>query len=123
MGKRVLVIEDEPGYQDLMRFVLGGYELSVYGSVEEAERDHPDGDFDLVISDINLAGASGFDFLQRWIDKGRAEKIPFILWSSNNSDETRQKAMEMGAAGFITKPFKTEAVQKMVETLLSTAPS
>ncbi|HAH06689.1 MAG TPA: hypothetical protein DCM05_09220 [Elusimicrobia bacterium] len=118
---KILVIEDEPGYQDLMKYVFLDYDLTVCGSVEEVEKDHLDEKFDLIICDINLSGATGFYLLEKFSIEGRTEKVPFILWSSSDTPEIRQRASELGAAGFITKPFKTEAVQQMVQIILKSA--
>ncbi len=118
MPKRILVIEDDSGYQELMRFVFSGYDLVVCGTVKEATEKIKAAPFDLIISDINLGGPSGLDFLEDWGKEGQTEKVPLILWSSQNDPDTRQKAVDLGAAGFITKPFNTEAVRKLVETLL-----
>jgi len=121
MAKKILVVDDDAGYQDLMRFVFKDYELSVCGAVEEIDRNFPGAMFDLIICDINLSGASGFELLVKMGREGLTEKCPLILWSSSDTPEIREKASELGAAGFITKPFKTEAVQQMVALLLKSA--
>ncbi|MBI5244069.1 MAG: response regulator [Elusimicrobia bacterium] len=118
MPKKILVIEDEPGYQDLMKFVFKDYDLSICGAIEDIEKNFPGVKFDLIICDINLGGASGFEYLVRMRREGVTENLPFILWSSSDTPENREKAAELGAAGFLSKPFKTEAVQQMVALLL-----
>lgn len=121
MPKKILVIEDEQGYQDLMKFVFKDYDLSICGAIEDVDKNFPGAKFDLIICDINLGGASGFEFLVRMQREGMTEKIPLILWSSSDTPENREKASELGAAGFISKPFNTEAVQKMVALLLKSS--
>lgn len=122
--KRILFIEDEQGFQDFMETVLGPvFDLTICSNAEEAVAKMESGYYDLVISDINLHGMSGFEVLGRLGEEGVLETCPFVLCSSQFDPETKQKAMDMGAAGFITKPYKAQAVLATVYALLGlTAP-
>ena len=57
-----------------MRFVFSGYDLVVCGTVKEATEKIKAAPFDLIISDINLGGPSGIDFLEDWGKEGRRRR-------------------------------------------------
>ncbi|MDD5657295.1 MAG: response regulator [Elusimicrobia bacterium] len=118
-ARRILLVEDDPGYQELGETILGGlFELTVCSSVEDAlERIAGGRRYDLIISDIHLFGVSGLELLGRLKEAG-AGSCPIIICSSQSDPATRQSAMALGAAGFIAKPYDFEAVVALVRKLL-----
>ena len=62
---------------------------------------------DLILSDWNMPGMTGIDFLAtlRW----RGDTTPFCFVTSEGSDEMREQAAASGALGLIAKPFTSEA--------------
>ena len=118
MAKKILIFEDDPGYQELLKALLGEYDLSVCASVEEASKHFGSGLFDLILCDINLLGMSGFELLQQMRDSGLSEKIPFIFCSSQSDPGTKERAMVLGATGFVAKPFDADALTALVRSLL-----
>ncbi|MHB2026244.1 MAG: response regulator transcription factor [Elusimicrobiota bacterium] len=115
---KIIVFEDDPGYQELLRVLLADYEVSVCASVEEASNHFGSGVFDLILCDINLLGMSGFELLQQMRDSGLTEKIPFIFCSSQSDPATKERALEMGAAGFVAKPFDADALLSLVRAIV-----
>jgi CheY-like chemotaxis protein len=117
--KRILVVEDEPGYRELMQFILGGvYNMTICSSVEEALVNLDAEQYDLVIADINLHGMTGFAVLEKVKELGRLKASPVIMCSSQFDEETKDRAMRIGAAGFIPKPYQNELVVSTVEAFL-----
>jgi DNA-binding response OmpR family regulator len=117
--KRILVVEDEPGYQERLRAILPKtHDLTICSSVEEAREKIGAERFDLVISDLNLFGMSGFEIINIIKQAGLSETCPVIICSCMNDSETRQRAMDAGASGFIPKPFNIEMVLPTVSALL-----
>jgi len=119
MAKKILVVEDDAGYQELFGFVLAAYEVTVCPSIEEAMGKMDAQPFDLILCDINLMGMSGLELLSKVRQDGLVEKIPFILCSSQFDEATKKRAMEEGAAGFVVKPFQTEALQSLIKNFLT----
>ena len=118
--KRILIIEDEPGYQELLESILIAipFEVTICGSVEEAEVKIDAELFDLIITDINLQGMTGFEVLDKMKALKRLEACPVVMCSSQFDPETKARAASMGAAGFIPKPYQFEMVIAMVKALL-----
>ena len=115
-----MVVEDDPGFQELITLIFSGrFEMTLCSSVEEALAKIEAGGYQLVISDINLLGMSGFEILARLRQSGLLDTCPVVLCSSQFDDVTKEKALSMGAAGFIAKPYQPEAGLAMVRSLLS----
>ncbi|MCR4294251.1 MAG: response regulator [Elusimicrobia bacterium] len=116
-------MEDDSGYQELMETMLcKTYELAICSSAEEALEKLAHERFDLIISDINLLGMTGFEVLGRIKAAGPGKECPVVLCSSNHDQFTREKAIAMGAAHFIPKPFDPQTLQDLVSKLIGTRP-
>jgi two-component system chemotaxis response regulator CheY len=74
--------------------------------------------FQLIISDINLQDKSGLELLMKLQVSGRLKECPVLLCSGQKDADTKQLAKNMGAAGFIDKPFLCDALQNDVRALL-----
>ncbi|HQT96229.1 MAG TPA: response regulator, partial [Thermoanaerobaculaceae bacterium] len=109
-----------PGYQELMESLLigGPFELTICGSVEEAVVKIDTELFDLIITDINLLGLTGFEVLSKIKAQDRLEICPVVMCSSQFDDATKEQALSMGAAGFIPKPYQYDHVLSTVKALL-----
>lgn len=118
--KRILIVEDEPGYQELMESLLvtGPFDLTICGSVEDAVVKIDTELFDLIITDINLQGMTGLQVLEKMKALDRLESCPVIMCSSQFDPDTKELAASMGAAGFIPKPYQFEMVISTVKTML-----
>ncbi len=72
---------------------------------------------DLVITDINMPYSKGLE-LVRHINTRMNPKIPVIVITGITNEETRSHAMELGARGYLTKPFDPKVLLRMVKSLL-----
>ena len=102
---RVLVIDDEPALRDSMRiFLRTAYEVSTAASVDEAMavlREQPAPK--VIILDMNMPEKDGLQGLREI--KPAFPGIPVLILSGYVDDETLKNAQELGAAGFMRKPF------------------
>ena len=121
--RRILLVEDDAGYQELMATMLRKtYQFTICSSAEEALEKIAQERFDLIISDINLLGMTGFEVLVRIKAAGPGKECPVVLCSSDHDQFTREKAIAMGAAHFIPKPFDPQTVQDLVSKLIGARP-
>lgn len=120
---RILVIEDDEGYQDLLASTLAAYEVVVCGTMAEASKRLDAERFSLIISDINLQDQSGLELLMKLQTSGRLKECPVLLCSSQKDADTKQLAQNMGAAGFIEKPFHVEPFLAEIAGLLKKGPA
>jgi DNA-binding response OmpR family regulator len=71
---------------------------------------------DLVITDINMPYTKGLELI-RHINTQMQTKIPVIVVTGITNEETRVHAMELGAQGYLTKPFDPRVMLDLVKSL------
>ncbi|MBW1670870.1 MAG: response regulator [Deltaproteobacteria bacterium] len=69
---------------------------------------------DVIISDINMPEMNGFEFLEELKKDSLLKAIPAIVISTEGSEKRIQNAFELGAKGFIKKPFLPEEIKKVL---------
>lgn len=123
MGKetnrnRILVVDDEPSVARMLGRILQRMHLehSVAPSAEEARRVLREEAFDLILCDIHLPGESGMDLIEHVVSEHPDTAV--IMVSGVDDPGTVEKALEIGAYGYIVKPFKASEVTINVSSAL-----
>ncbi|MBF5094694.1 response regulator [Azospirillum sp. INR13] len=121
----ILVVDDEPDIEDLFRqrfraeLRRGELALHFASSAEEALESLNTGlqpEAVLVLSDINMPGMSGLDFLQRL--RADAPQVPVIMVTAYGDTENRRRALDIGATELVTKPVDFVALKKLVQNVI-----
>lgn len=60
---------------------------------------------DVIFMDINMPLMNGMECLKKIKESDDYKKIPVIMYSTSGHEETRQECINLGAAGFIQKPY------------------
>lgn len=113
---RILIVEDEKPISNLIRMSLTktGYDCTcVYDGIAAADI-LEDERFDLILLDIMLPGADGFELME-YI---RPLEIPVIFLTAKNSVEDKVKGLKLGADDYLVKPFEIIELLARVETVL-----
>jgi CheY-like chemotaxis protein len=102
---RVLVVDDDPTILEVVSTFLESKGYSVETSVngQQALESIEQVEFDLVISDIEMAGMNGFELLRRIRES--YPKIGIILMTGYEEAHPLSAALRAGADGYISKPF------------------
>ena len=110
MKKRVLVIDDEPNMRHMLTAVLKKAGYAVTGAANGAEglSRLENKDFDLILCDVRMPGMDGLAFLKQTADRGI--QTTTIVMSAYGTIDTAVEAMKLGAADYISKPFKTDEI-------------
>ena len=103
---RILVVDDEPNISRLVSQLLTvkGYDSRVCTSGAEALAAIAEEEFALVISDINMPGMSGIELLAAV--KNSRPGTAFIMLTAVDDHATAVRSLELGAFGYIIKPFE-----------------
>jgi CheY-like chemotaxis protein len=72
----------------------------------------------LILSDINMPGMSGLDFLP--LAKAARPDVPVIMITAYGDAETKKRALENGAEAFLTKPIDFVVLRDEIENRLGT---
>ena len=116
---RILLVNDEESLRLTFEMLLkrAGYE-SVTGvsSFEDAINIVEQEDFDLIISDIVLQGASGIDLLRQIKEMGKT--CPVVMITGYPNIETAAEAVRLGAFDYVPKPVKKDELLKIVALAL-----
>lgn len=113
---RVLIVEDEKPIAELVRMSLSGagYRCTcVYDGLAAADRIEKES-FDLILLDVMLPGADGFELMEYIRPLG----IPVIFLTARSAVNDRVRGLKAGADDYLTKPFEIIELLARVETVL-----
>lgn len=122
MPHRVLLVDDSQTTRSFAAAALeaeGDLEVSVARSGFEALKILPQGNFDLVITDINMPDINGLELIRFTRSHARYADTPLIIISTEGRDSDRKKAMSLGANEYLVKPFTPEALVEAVRRYLA----
>ena len=117
----VLVIEDEPHLAGLLKHVLAsdGFEVRMAKNRDEIVTEFRRPPIpDLVLLDVVLPDANGFDVLARMRQHPALRNVPVVMLTSQATRDAVLKGLTGGADGYITKPFRVDALEKAVAAVL-----
>jgi len=112
----IMVVDDDPDIRSLLKRFLEkkDYEVSSFGTAEEALDEINKRKPGLVLMDINLPGMDGITALKKL--KEKHADIGVIMISGNTELETAKQSVSMGAYDYIMKPFNMEYLELCVLT-------
>ena len=116
-----LVVEDSPMMRQLLVLALSRLK-SVH--VTEADdgvdglRKLAAGKFDIIMTDINMPIMDGLKLVKRVRSDPTHKDVPIIVITTEGSSEDRQRALQLGANAYITKPIQAPQVIAKVKELL-----
>lgn len=117
--KWILVVDDEPGFRDMLQWYLKGHDIHVEVAKDGAEAVDlaADGKFSLVVTDITMPRLDGLKLLEEI--KRKLPGTAVIVMTGFGSVETAVHAMKSGASDFVLKPFDPEGLAKRIKEALA----
>lgn len=120
---RILVVDDSITTRTMEKNILEthGYEVTIAISGPDALNKIAgvDFEFDLVVSDVEMPGMSGFELTRKLREMERTRETPVIIVSSRASDADKRQGIEAGAQAYIVKgSFDQGTLLSTVETLI-----
>jgi len=119
MSAHLLIVEDDPEMRDLLRKVLEkeGYRVSVAADGEAASASLSRIAFDLVVTDMLMPDNGGLELLQGI--RRSHPTLPVIIITAFGDWGSYSRALELGAAAFISKPLKLGELIGAIHTALA----
>jgi DNA-binding response OmpR family regulator len=118
MGKvRILVLDDDTEILQLIRRTLEmeGYNVDAFPDGDSALTFLKKKKEDLILLDIMMPGIDGYQVLRQI---RQDYNIPVIMLTAISDVDAIEKSVELGADGYITKPFRTEELLARVRAIL-----
>ncbi|MCA9460548.1 MAG: sigma-54 dependent transcriptional regulator [Nitrospirales bacterium] len=122
-SRGILIIEDDEQLQSALSKVLSqqGYPITLardgYEALECVERNPPW----LVLTDLNLPGKGGMEFLREV--RAQGYDMPVVVMTAYGSVDTAVEALKHGATEFLQKPFPLDRLEHLVQQLKSESAS
>lgn len=119
----ILVIEDEPAVQTLLRKQLtaNGYQVTVaqdgLDGLMKLESIKPD----LVISDVMMPNLDGIEFVKAIKAHEGTQRIPVIFLTAKSDPRSMIEGINVGARFYVTKPFQIDDLVSKVQKALKVA--
>ncbi|WP_421354315.1 response regulator [Aeromonas veronii] len=108
MSKTILVVDDSAGIRAAITMTLSsaGFEVIEAGDGEAALIELDQRRVHLIISDLNMPGMDGMTLLRRVKAQQTTRYLPFIMLTTEDSEQIKREGFEAGARVWLTKPFE-----------------
>lgn len=120
MRKKILIIEDEVELVEMLKVRLepGEYDIiSAYDGeegLEKAKKDNPD----LILLDLILPKVDGYQVCGILKKDKKYSHIPIVMFSARAKESDIKLGKELGADGYITKPFEPSVLLAKIKGLI-----
>lgn len=114
---KLLIVEDDRLLAQAVSYALlqAGYEVLCAHTYEMGIDLFRKEQIDLILLDVRLEGASGFDFCK---EVRSDSQIPLLFVTANDTDEDMVRGFDLGCDDYIPKPFSLEVLKRRVEAVL-----
>ena len=128
MAYNILIVDDSPAMRRVVRKVLdiSGVEAGKYleaGDGREALSVLRSEWVDLILTDINMPEMDGEELLVEVRNDAMLSSIPVLVVSTDQSESRMHRMMEIGADGYVPKPFLPAKLSEEISRLLGGAPN
>lgn len=120
-NNKILLVEDEPDIIRLVKFTLEQKNFEVVATsnglaaIEIASTEKPD----LILLDVMMPVINGYETCGRLKKNEKTKDIPVIILSAKAQKKEVDRALKVGAADFIAKPFSPRELREKIEKILS----
>lgn len=125
-GLHFLVVDDSKSMRRIIARTLkdmGCAEVHETDSARKALELMESEQVDFIVSDWNMPGMKGIEFLQQVRAMDRFKEIPFLMVSAEAKTENLMDAIKAGVSNYLTKPFTPELLMRKIEAILDANPA
>jgi EAL domain-containing protein (putative c-di-GMP-specific phosphodiesterase class I)/AmiR/NasT family two-component response regulator len=120
---RIIVIDDEPANLSVLMELLrrkGLRNVHAISDSNEALAYITDNDPELVLLDLHMPGVDGYELLTALRERAGGSYLPVLVLTADTTHQAINRALDLGARDFVTKPFDLDEVTLRVRNLLET---
>jgi len=123
MAFNVLIVDDSSSMRAIVRKIIkaSGFnigELFEAADGKEAIKVLMDEWVDLVLTDINMPNMNGLELISEMKKDEMLKSIPVVMVTTEGSEKRIQESMELGASGYIKKPFLPEDIKRTLSAIM-----
>jgi CheY-like chemotaxis protein len=120
MGKKILVVDDDPMNLKMAEFILKqkNYAVSKAASGMECLDLLEKHDFDLLLLDVEMPVMNGFKTLEKIREKSKWKRLPVAFLTADANSGSVSEAAKLKAVAYIKKPFMPQMLLEKVEHIL-----
>lgn len=127
MAFDVMVVDDSPAMRRFIRRVIevSGFSVGRYleaGNGEEALSQLDQEWVDVVLTDINMPRMDGEQLVAEMRKREHLAAVPVIVISTDATQSRMDRLAQLGAQGYVTKPFAPERLREEIENVLGVTP-
>lgn len=119
MTWKILVVDDEPGFRDLIQHLLKrqGFQVAAVRNGDLALNKIDTEHFDLIVLDLLMPGLDGFEICRQIRVKPQMKDIPILIFSVRTDPNAVYESFEAGATDYLPKPATMELPNRVVSML------
>lgn len=116
--KTILLVDDENINHILAKRILSGtYQLACVYSGDEAISYTGTQIPDLILMDIVMPGMDGFETYRVLRENEALKDVPVVFLTSKEDADLKERCLQAGAKAYVTKPFRPDALRKLIAEL------
>ena len=123
MGKRILVVDDEPNIVMSLEFLMrrAGFEVAVARNGREALEALAGQPPDLLLLDVMMPEFDGYEVCERIRSRPEWTATKIVMLTARGREVERERGLALGADAYVTKPFSTRDLVEQVKRMLDVA--
>ncbi len=113
---KILSVDDSATMRKIIALALkdSGHAVSEAENGKQAMEMCSKEPFDFILLDINMPEMNGIEFLEARKSVAALSKVPVVVLTTQDEEALKKQAFELGAVGFIAKPFQKENVLEAI---------
>ncbi|BDM62865.1 Fis family transcriptional regulator [Shewanella sp. NFH-SH190041] len=118
--KKILAVDDSASMRQMVGFTLktAGFDVTEASNGDEALKVAQQGQYDLVISDVNMPVMDGITLIRNLRTLPTYKFTPLLMLTTESGGEKKQEGRAAGATGWIVKPFNPDQLLATVRKVL-----
>ena len=123
MAFNVLIVDDSSSMRAIIKKIIkvSGFsvgEFLVAADGKEALKVLKDEWVDIVLTDINMPNMNGMELIAEMKKDELMRSIPVVMVTTEGSEKKMQEAMDLGASGYVKKPFLPEDIKRTLSSIM-----
>jgi two-component system chemotaxis response regulator CheY len=123
MAFNVLIVDDSSSMRAIVKKIIkvSGFNVGEFldaSDGKEALKVLADEWVDIVLTDINMPNVNGMELMAEMKKDELLRSIPIVMITTEGSEKKMQEAMDLGASGYVKKPFLPEDIKKTLSSIM-----